>query len=78
METMHAVSVHGLSQTFGAGAGEVRALDGVDPSIPAGMFTAIMSPSGSGKSTCPGMAAERLIQSGAVVGSTLHTCSRWV
>jgi len=43
--TTDAVKVYGRDGT------EVRALDGVDVSIPAGRFTAIMGPSGSGKST---------------------------
>jgi putative ABC transport system ATP-binding protein len=46
-----AARVHNLTKTYGAGDGEVRALDGVGVGIRRGEFTAIMGPSGSGKST---------------------------
>jgi putative ABC transport system ATP-binding protein len=40
-----------LVKTYGTGATEVRALDGVSVAFHTGAFTAIMGPSGSGKST---------------------------
>ncbi|HTZ43008.1 MAG TPA: ABC transporter ATP-binding protein [Jatrophihabitans sp.] len=46
-----AARLAGAVKVYGAGATEVRALDGVDADFPAGQFTAIMGPSGSGKST---------------------------
>lgn len=40
-----------LTRVYGSGAGEVRAVDGVDLDFDPGSLTAVMGPSGSGKST---------------------------
>ena len=45
------IELAGITKTYGEGSAAFRALRGVDLSIPAGEFTAVMGPSGSGKST---------------------------
>jgi putative ABC transport system ATP-binding protein len=52
-----ALSVHGLTKTYGSGPGEVHALTDVDLTFATGSFTAVMGPSGSGKSTLLNLAA---------------------
>ena len=48
---MEILKTEGLKKYYGEGEGLVKALDGVDLSIEAGSFTAIVGTSGSGKST---------------------------
>ena len=45
------VSARALTQVYGAGETQVRALDGVDVDLRLGELVAVMGPSGSGKST---------------------------
>lgn len=46
------MELRSVMKVYGAGASEVRALDGVDLSIRRGELVAVMGSSGSGKSTC--------------------------
>ena len=48
----NAIELRSVSRIYGAGASEVRALDGVDCDVRKGEFVALMGPSGAGKSTC--------------------------
>jgi putative ABC transport system ATP-binding protein len=41
-----------VTKVYGHGEGAVRALRGIDLTIHAGEFVAVMGPSGGGKSTC--------------------------
>jgi len=46
------IELRGVSKVYGTGQAQVHALRGIDLSIDAGDFVAVMGPSGSGKSTC--------------------------
>ncbi|MEV0648081.1 ABC transporter ATP-binding protein [Phytomonospora sp. NPDC050363] len=67
-----AVSLWGLTKTYGTGEHAVTALDHVTLSFPRGTFTAIMGPSGSGKSTLLQCAAglDRPSEGAVLVGAT--------
>src|SRR5262245_50970659 len=45
------LTVRGLSRTYSTPDGPIRAIEGVDVSIPDGRFFALLGPSGSGKTT---------------------------
>ncbi|MEV6306402.1 ABC transporter ATP-binding protein [Actinoplanes sp. NPDC051861] len=57
VESTTAVSLRGVTRTYGRGAAAVRAVDNVDLDLPRGGWTAVMGPSGSGKSTLLHLAA---------------------
>jgi putative ABC transport system ATP-binding protein len=67
-----AARLEDATKIYGVGDAEVRALDGVTQTFPAGQFTAIMGPSGSGKSTLLQTMAglDRLTSGSAWIGDT--------
>jgi len=70
--TTTALSLRGVTKTYGAGSQRVTALKAVSIEIPERSFTAIMGPSGSGKSTLLQCAAglDRPDSGTVVVGGT--------
>ena len=56
-ESPPALALHDVHRTYGRGAGQVTALDGVTLEVPVHTWTAVMGPSGSGKSTLLHVAA---------------------
>ncbi|WP_328468127.1 ABC transporter ATP-binding protein [Actinoplanes sp. NBC_00393] len=72
VETSTAVSLSGVTRTYGRGAAAIRAVDDVHLDLPRGAWTAVMGPSGSGKSTLLHLAAglERADSGRIVVAGT--------
>jgi putative ABC transport system ATP-binding protein len=73
------LDVRDVSKTYGSGAAEVRALDGVDLTVGQGELVAIMGPSGSGKSTLLTIAGSLEEPSGGevtITGAPLSAMSR--
>ena len=73
------LDVRAVSKTYGSGAAEVRALDGVDLTVDQGELVAIMGPSGSGKSTLLTIAGSLEEPSGGevtITGAPLSAMSR--
>ncbi len=73
------LDVRDVSKTYGSGAAEVRALDGVDLTVDEGELVAIMGPSGSGKSTLltiAGSLEEPSAGEVTITGASLSAMSR--
>ncbi|GAA2656594.1 ABC transporter ATP-binding protein [Paractinoplanes durhamensis] len=73
-----AVTLRGISRSYGRGNAAVRAVDNVTLAFPRGAWTAVMGPSGSGKSTLLHCAAglERVDEGQVLLGDTDLTAAR--
>ena len=78
IRTAAAVSLRGISRSYGRGADAVRAVDDVHLDFPRGAWTAVMGPSGSGKSTLLHCAAglEQVDAGRVLIGDTDITEAR--
>jgi putative ABC transport system ATP-binding protein len=76
---MSFLELHEISKSYGEGATQVRALEGIDLSVDVGHLVAVMGPSGSGKSTLLTIAGSLEEPSSGEVcigGAALRTMSR--
>ncbi|HLW46123.1 MAG TPA: ABC transporter ATP-binding protein, partial [Acidimicrobiales bacterium] len=79
LQTMSFLELQEISKSYGEGATQVRALEGIDLSVDVGHLVAVMGPSGSGKSTLLTIAGSLEEPSSGEVfigGAALRTMSR--